>query len=286
MRFKNISSIKEIVDDYDTFLIDQWGVMHNGTVGYIKAKKCIEYLYNKNKNLIIISNSSKRKKSSSDRLPKIGFEPNFFKEVMTSGEMVWNEINKSNINNKKEKKCFHIYDATKEDGLTFRKGLKNIIYTDKISDADFILACTPYAKSKPIDYIPLLKSALEKKLTMYCANPDFETVENSKNEKIFCMGMISSLYQQIGGETVILGKPEIDIYIESTKCIKLNKSRTIAIGDSIFHDIKGANNFNIDSILIKSGIHRELFNVNNLSFEKLIQNHQIFPNYLMNELSI
>ena len=40
------------------------------------------------------------------------------------------------------------------------------------------------------------------------------------------MGMVSSLYEQIGGETVILGKPEIDIYIESTKCIKLNQTHT------------------------------------------------------------
>ncbi len=286
MSLKHIFSIKEIADNYDTFLIDQWGVMHDGTAGYIKAKECIEYLYNKNKNLIIISNSSKRKKSSSERLPKIGFEPRIFKEIMTSGEMVWHEINKLNINNKKEKKCFHIYDETKEDGLTFRNGLKNIIYTEKITDADFILACTPYANSKPIDYIPLLKDALEKKLIMYCANPDFETVENSKNKKIFCMGMISSLYQQIGGKVVILGKPEIDIYIESTKSISLNKTRTVAIGDSIFHDIKGANNFNVDSILIKSGIHKELFKANESSIESLIQNHQIFPNFIMDELSL
>ena len=80
---------------------------------------------------------------------------------------------------------------------------------------------------------------------MYCANPDFETVEKNNDENIFCMGAIAELYKNVGGDVVIQGKPEIDIYIESTKSIKLDKSKTIAIGDSIFHDIKGANNFSI-----------------------------------------
>ena len=33
----------------------------------------------------------------------------------------------------------------------------------------------------------------------------------------------------------------------------------LAIGDSIHHDIKGAINFGIDSLLITSGIHKSFF---------------------------
>ena len=33
----------------------------------------------------------------------------------------------------------------------------------------------------------------------------------------------------------------------------------MAIGDSLDHDILGANNFNIDSVLISTGIHKDLF---------------------------
>ena len=94
----------------------------------------------------------------------------------------------------------------------------------------------------------IVDKAIEKKLTMYCANPDFETVEKNNNQNIFCMGAIAEIYKKMGGDVIIQGKPEKDIYIETTKSIKLDKSKTIAIGDSIFHDIKGANNFKIDSI--------------------------------------
>ena len=70
----------------------------------------------------------------------------------------------------------HIYDHSKEDGILFREGL-NLDFVDEIDDADLILACTPLANMQPIDYIPMLNKALEKNLIMYCANPDFETIE-------------------------------------------------------------------------------------------------------------
>ena len=79
-------------------------------------------------------------------------------------------------------------------------------------------------------------------------------------KNIFCMGTIADLYKNMGGEVVILGKPSKEIYIESIKKInELDKTKTIAIGDSIDHDILGASNFDIDSVLISSGIHKELF---------------------------
>ena len=65
------------------------------------------------------------------------------------------------------------------------------------------------------------------------------------------------------------------------KSIQLNKSRTVAIGDSIFHDIKGANNFGIDSILVKSGIHKDSDNIN-----QLCKNHQIVPTYLIEDFRL
>ena len=35
---------------------------------------------------------------------------------------------------------------------------------------------------------------------MYCANPDFETVEKNNDENIFCMGAIAEIYKNMGGE--------------------------------------------------------------------------------------
>ena len=75
---KLINSIKVIADFYDNFIIDQWGVMHDGSKVYEHAISSIDYLTKKNKKLFIISNSSKREKSSEKRLPKLGFKKDAF----------------------------------------------------------------------------------------------------------------------------------------------------------------------------------------------------------------
>ena len=64
-----IDSILDIVDDYENYIIDQWGVMHDGLSGFKHAIDTINLL-EKNKNLFIVSNSSKRKRSSEEKLPK------------------------------------------------------------------------------------------------------------------------------------------------------------------------------------------------------------------------
>ncbi len=275
-----IKSLLEIINNYENYIIDQWGVMHDGVEGYKHAIKTINYLKSKNKNLFIISNSSKRKKSSEEKIPYLGFNKNSFINIVTSGEMIWNKIQKKYSLIKDKKKCLHIYDHSKEDGILFREGL-NLDFVDEIDDADLILACTPFANMQPIDYIPMLNKALEKNLIMYCANPDFETIEKNNKQNIFCMGTISEIYRKMGGQVIIQGKPEVEIYIEATKSINLDKSKTIAVGDSLFHDIKGANNFFIDSILVKSGIHKNLKTINMLS-----KNHEIKPTYLIDSFCI
>ncbi len=103
---KKIYSIKELIENYDNFIIDQWGVMHDGSFGFKHAIDSINYLNSKNKNLFIISNSSKREASSIDRLPSLGFAKNSFIRVLTSGEMIWNTLNNKYSNNSQKKKLF------------------------------------------------------------------------------------------------------------------------------------------------------------------------------------
>ena len=260
---KNIFGLKEIFQNYDTFILDQWGVMHDGYIGYPEAINCIADLISNNKKIIIISNSSKKKESTCKRLPSLGFYQNQFVEIMTSGEMVWqNLIDEAFVkNNKLGKNCFHIFDKSKEDGVNFRDGLEKFNFVSKIESADFILGCTPFMNLRVIDYIPLLSEAIKKKLSFVCANPDFDTVESNSEKLIICMGTIATLYENMGGKTIILGKPSKEIYLESTKIISnIDKSRILAIGDSLSHDIKGAIDFGIDSLLITStGIHQKFF---------------------------
>ncbi len=286
-----ITRLEEIYDNYDAFILDQWGVIHDGNKGYLNAIQCVEKLYSKKKVLTIISNSSRKKEETTMRLPNLGFQSFHFHEVMTSGEMIWLSLKNKNNSEVKNlgKKCFHIYDRTKNEGEIFQKGLEKYIFVKNIEDADFILGCTPFFEKKVVDYIPLLNVAKEKDLLFVCANPDFESLEKKSNSLTFCMGTIAELYNSLGGKTFLLGKPSIEIYKKTFAELKnIKKSKILAIGDSLFHDIKGALNFGVDSLLITStGIHNDFFDNENPSWEtsnNSLKKLGIKPTYVCKEL--
>ena len=286
-----INGLEEIYNNYDAFILDQWGVMHDGTKGYLNAIKCLEILFSKKKILTVISNSSRRKKDTLLHLPNLGFKQEHFFEVMTSGEMIWSFLSNKNDSEIENigKKCFHIYDEKKNEGKNFEFGLEKYIFVKNIEDADFILGCTPFSNKKVLDYIPLLNIAKKNDLLFVCANPDFESLEKKSNSLTFCMGTIAELYNSLGGKTFLLGKPSIEIYKKTFEELKnIKKSRILAIGDSLFHDIKGALNFGVDSLLITStGIHNDFFDNENPSWKtsnNSLKKLGIKPTYVCKEL--
>ena len=289
---KNIAKIlylSEIDNNYDIFILDQWGVIHDGFSGYPKAIKCVDKLIKAKKKLIIISNSSKRKISTLNKLPKLGFNKDDFIEVMTSGEVIWKSLFLKSGKSISDigKNCFHLFDKKNKEGKHFPDGLDfNLV--QNIKDADFILACTTSQEMTTINYVPLLEEALKKKIPFVCANPDFETINPSSNELLICMGTIAKLYKDLGGSVFILGKPSVEIYIEATKeFVSIDKRRMLAIGDSLHHDIKGALNFDIDSLLITSGIHKSIFNESQLLWSDTnnhLSNFKFKPTYSSIEL--
>ena len=157
--------------------------------------------------------------------------------------------------------CYYNYVYKIPFKLRCKPGLSDLYhFVENIEDADFILGCTTSPGLRTLDYVPLLEKAIQKNIPFICANPDYETVESSTENFIICMGAVAALYKDFGGSVFIMGKPSIEIYREATKNFKkITKKRMLAIGDSIHHDIKGAENFGIDSLLITSGIHKSIF---------------------------
>ena len=66
----NSISSPTLIDNYDTFLLDMWGVMHNGSAPYEGVLQTISELKKAGKKLIIVSNSSKRRENSEKMLVK------------------------------------------------------------------------------------------------------------------------------------------------------------------------------------------------------------------------
>jgi ribonucleotide monophosphatase NagD (HAD superfamily) len=69
------------------FVLDMWGVMHDGSRPYDGALEAIQMLVQRGKRIVILSNSSKRQDHSIKMLRKLGFDPRDFDMIITSGEV-------------------------------------------------------------------------------------------------------------------------------------------------------------------------------------------------------
>ncbi|CAN0350672.1 unnamed protein product [Ectocarpus sp. 12 AP-2014] len=83
---KVVGGIKQLCDSYDGFILDQFGVLHDGRDALPGAVECLEELRSQGKRLVILSNTSKREDFTMARLPKFGFRRELFDGGVTSGE--------------------------------------------------------------------------------------------------------------------------------------------------------------------------------------------------------
>ena len=282
---KVLKSLSEIIDKFDTYIIDQWGVMHDGQKAYPGAKKCVDKLNQLGKKMVIISNSSKDSLETILRLKKLGFNDKHFNKIISSGEVIYKELKNPTLKWSKNlgNNCYHLSNCSKLENNNLIKSIgKNKV--ERIELADFILGTTTDPSLSLLEYSSILKKSADNNLPFICANPDFESVEKNSDNEVICMGAVGKLYESFGGTVHILGKPSNFIYnIAISSIDKFNKSKTLAIGDSLSHDILGANKFGIKSVLISSGLHSNFFLDNNLKWNNNLNSHfnlSVLPEYI------
>jgi HAD superfamily hydrolase (TIGR01459 family) len=106
----------------------------------------------------------------------------------------------------------------------------------------------------PDDYRPLLERLLARGLVMVCANPD--VVVERGDQLVYCAGAIANLYAEMGGEAILVGKPYAPIYDAAKRQIaELGGTRTLAVGDGLPTDIRGAAENGIPVLFVTGGIH-------------------------------
>lgn len=285
------SGISDISDSYSGFILDQWGVLHDGERPYNGVLECLKELRARKKYIIILSNSGKRADVNKERLKKIGIGPSLYDQIMTSGEMTWQGIHDQDEGFFKGlgKKVYVLSrggDRSIVDGL-------DIEVVDDPSKADFLIISGSDAPEKTLeDYEPILKMAVRKQLTALCANPDSRGVMGA--QRIMGPGTIARRYQDFGGVVHYIGKPHQPIYKHCIKILQeqsIYPGQTIMVGDSLTHDIWGGNLVNIDTCLVKTGLHESAFHnaTTPLGMDKALtmlagQYNNVRPKYLVDSL--
>lgn len=247
-----IAGIAVLADRYDGFVLDQWGVLHNGVQPYPGAIDCLRRLRAAGKRLVILTNSGRRSDVNQGIMARLGFAEDLYDEMITAGEdaRLALQSRQDPFYATLGRRCYII---SRDDDHSVLEGL-GLAFTPDVETADFLFVIGMDSPRRLLaDYENLLSNAAARGLPLICANPDFTRVTTSGTTE--APGVLARRYEELGGRVRWHGKPHRPIYESCLRALGLPASRVVAVGDSVDHDIVGAATVNIATAMIGGGIH-------------------------------
>ena len=230
------NSIKELSTDIDVWLTDIWGVMHNGATPHQDAVEACKNFRDTGGTVILLSNAPRPAASVAEGLDRIGVPRSAWDAIVSSGDAA-----RALIAQLGTTPVFHI--GPERDLPLFDRLQVRLVGADQ-ADAIVCSGLFDDTVETPADYLSQLIELSKRGLNMVCANPDIR-VERGGNI-IYCADAIAAEYEKLGGKVVYAGKPHAPIYglarkiVEDIRNEPLQVERTLAIGDGVYTDIKGA----------------------------------------------
>lgn len=275
-----ITKLDDILDKYDAFIIDIWGVIYNGEDLYKGSIEAINKLIDNNKSVTFLSNTPRPSEIINKRLSELGI--NMKKaEVYTSGDAVREQLQtwEDQVFSKLENKFYHLGEEKNKDILS---GL-NVSTVNTIEEANFILLTIYLDEGEDLEqYDHIFKKAKNLNLPIICANPDIK-VSNRDGSIRYCAGSFGKRYQNLGGTVYYYGKPDNKIFEKILAKIGSigikDKNRILMVGDTMETDIEGAGLSGIDSLLVLSGNGKEI--ANNID---LLDEYKFKPTWILSKL--
>ena len=275
-----LQSLVDIAADYDAIVLDQWGVLHDGSTPYAGAIDALSALQQSGHTLAVLSNSGKRAEPNAERIKSMGFSAHQFAQVMTSGEALWQDIHLGVI----AKQAFYCLERNPGDASDWACGL-SVDLCDSIDDADAVLLMglpdnvAPSYKRRELD------AAMQRALPMYCSNPD-KASPRADGNIVTSPGTLAYQYQTDGGEVIFYGKPYKPVFTALQS--SLNAEKLLMVGDSLDHDIAGAHAASWHSVFITNGLHAADFSHANTEdvLAQLCDTKKVLPpTFVMNQLN-
>ncbi len=251
------SGMSELTPGYDGYVLDLWGVIHDGVTLYPGVVDCLQRLHAVGKKFVMLSNAPRRSPAIAQSMDRMGMPEEFCRSIMSSGEATYlclrdrGDLWFSGMGHR----CLHI--GPERDYSLF-EGL-DLVRVERAEEADFIVNTGPWKDGEKVaDYEATLVAGALRGLKMVCANPDLEVIRGGR--RIICAGALARRYEELGGEVRYFGKPHPTIYETCFDMLGIaDKDRILAVGDSLRTDIAGAAAVGIRSILVTGGLHGEEF---------------------------
>ncbi len=245
-----IGSLDELTGGYAALLCDVWGVVHNGERAFEGANAALRRARERGLAVVLITNAPRPCGSVEAQLAALGVPPDARDRVVTSGDVTRYLIRSA------PRRVFHLGP---ERDMVIYEGIDVDLVEEPDAQAVVCTGLFDDDTEAPEDYAPMLARLRSRDLPFICANPDI--VVEKGDRLIFCAGALARDYGQLGGRTAIAGKPHRPIYEAALGAAgevlgrPVTAAETLAIGDGVLTDLRGAETNGIDALYVSGGIH-------------------------------
>jgi len=248
-----ITGLSQVAGDYDGFILDLWGLVHDGATLYPPSRATFAALKAAGKATLLLSNAPRRAYALVEGMTKMGLERALYGEVLSSGEAVREALIARNdpFFAALGRRCYHL--GPERDRSVFDDTGLAIVPLD---EAEFIVNTGPRALTDAVDdYADVLAAGAARRLPMVCANPDLVVLRDG--QRVVCAGALALRYQELGGRVALRGKPDPAIYRLAAAQLGIDPKRIAVVGDALETDVKGAEAAGVDAIWCTGGIHAD-----------------------------
>lgn len=250
-----LKDVTALSPQFDLFLVDQFGTLHDGQNPYPGALAGLAALRAAGRRVVVLSNSGRRAAPNAARLERIGFPPHAYDAFLTSGEVGWCLLRAGRIPEMAgARRCLLL---TRDEDRAILDGL-DLVEVGDATQAEFILLAGSEGERYPMaHYQRLLAAAATRGVPCLCLNPDRTMLAGGGFA--FGAGSIADAYAAMGGKVIRIGKPHRAIYdMALAEHGGTAARRIIGIGDSIEHDVRGAKRAGLAAALVRAGIAADM----------------------------
>ncbi len=249
-----LDGIAPVADRYDGFVLDLWGVVHDGRRPYPGVPEALAELKKRGKKVAFLTNAPRRSRAVQGLLDAMGLDRALYDGIMSSGEIAWRLMARrdhpffAGIG----RRALHI--GPERDISVVDGGVAERVADP--AEADFVLNTGPDPERGVTNaeaYRPELEAAFAHRLPMLCVNPDRHVMVGG--ERLICAGALADIYLALGGAVLEVGKPDPAVYDPVLEMLGLSdRRRVLAVGDTPHTDLAGAQAAGLDALWALTGL--------------------------------
>lgn len=251
---RRLASVTDLADDYEGFLVDLWGVVHDGERLGEGVRDMLVELAGRGARICFLTNTSRLGHQVVEHLVAMGVPRETFVDVVSSGDVTRAALLERDARlferSRSTPRAMHIGNPSFVPWI-FELGLS---FVEEQDDLDLVVASGTVASERELSALRERLAPLAARGTpLVCTNPD--RVLPSKGGLALAPGAIAHAYASLGGPTFLFGKPHAPIYRAALARLGCAPDRVVAIGDMIETDIAGARAASLACVLVTTGVH-------------------------------